>query len=132
MKIFSPYPGCHEVRIVLSDFSKVSTRKGYGDTIYLGITGSISHLLRLDPFNAGSIFLNVKLVALKKGNYEPIWAFKITEWRKCIDYFGLSIETDPSKVSKKKIYIFNIIYVPRPSFVKIHISRHHLDKELNL
>ena len=57
----------------------------------------------LDPITEGSILLTVKLIALKRVNTEPILAVKITEWIKFIDYFGLIIEADPSRVVKKKI-----------------------------
>ena len=70
--------------------------------------GSISHILWLDPITAGSILLTVKLVALKRENYEPILTVKRTEWRKFIDYFGLSIEGEPSRVKKMK-YILSIL-----------------------
>ena len=67
--------------------------------------GSIPHLLWLDTIDAGYILLTVKLVALKMENYEPILIVKRTEWRKFINYFGLSIETDPSRVGKNEIYV---------------------------
>ena len=89
---------------------------------------SISHISRIDPITVGSILLTVKLVALKRGNYEPILTVKITEWRRFIDYFGRSIEANPSRVGKKNIYILHIGYIPRPSSIKLHISRRHLDK----
>ena len=54
--------------------------------------GSISHLLRLDPITAGSILLTIKIVAPKRGNSEPILVVKRTEWRKFIDFLGLSTE----------------------------------------
>ena len=41
-------------------------------------------------------------------NSEPILTVKRTEWRKFIDYFGWSIEADPYKVDKKKIYFVHI------------------------
>ena len=50
--------------------------------------GRISHILRLDTVNAGSILITVKLVALKTESSEPILTVKITEWKKFIDYFG--------------------------------------------
>ena len=62
--------------------------------------GRKSHLLRLDTINTGYILLTAKLVALKREIYAPILILKITEWRKFIDYFGLSIEDDPSRMSK--------------------------------
>ena len=65
---------------------------------------SISYLLRLDPITAGSILLTVKLVALKRDNRDPILSLKRTKLRKFIDYFGLSIEANPSKVDKNKIH----------------------------
>ena len=74
--------------------------------------GSISHILRLDPITSGSILLTVKIVALKRENSDPILIVKRTEWRKFVDYFGLSIEADPSRVGKKNLYIFHIGYIP--------------------
>ena len=82
---------------------------------------SISRVLRIDPVHAGYILLNVKLISLKRGNYDPILTVKRTEWRKFIDYYGRSIESDPSRVTKKIIYIFHIEYIQRPSYVNIHI-----------
>ena len=49
--------------------------------------GSISHILRLDIIAAGYILLTVKLVALKRENYEPILTMKRSEWRKYIVFF---------------------------------------------
>ena len=72
--------------------------------------GSISHILRLDPITIGSILLTANLVALKRGNYDPILIVKRTEWRKFIDYFGQSIEADPSKVGKKRTFCPYWIY----------------------
>ena len=74
--------------------------------------GSISHLLRLDPITAGSILLTDNLVALKRETTEPILTVKITEWRKFIDYSGLSIEDDPSKVGKKNVHFVRIGFIP--------------------
>ena len=48
--------------------------------------------------------LTYKLVALKIKNPDPILTVKITEWRKFIDYFGISIEADPYGVKKKRIF----------------------------
>ena len=90
--------------------------------------GSISHILRLDPITTEYILLNFKMVALERGNSEPILTARITEWRKFIHYFGLSIEANPSRVGKKNIYILHIGYIPRPLSVELLISRHHLDK----
>ena len=66
--------------------------------------GSISHILRLGYIATGSILLTDNLVALKRENYEPILILKRTEWRKFIDYFGRSIEADPSMVGKKNVH----------------------------
>ena len=51
--------------------------------------GSISHLLWLDSITEGSILLTVKLVALKRGNCEPILTVKGTDWSKLIDCLDL-------------------------------------------
>ena len=89
---------------------------------------SISHLIQLDHINTGSILLTANLVVMKRENYDPVLTIKIIEWRKFIDYFGLSIEADPSGVGKKNVYFIHIGYIPSPSFVNIHIERHHLEK----
>ena len=94
--------------------------------------GSISHILRTDTITAGSILLTANLVALKRGNSKPFFIVKITEQRKFIDYFGLIIEGDQSRVRKKKIYFSNIGHIPRPSSIKLHTPRQYLDKVLNL
>ena len=65
---------------------------------------------------------------MKWENPEPILTAKITEWRKLIDYFGLSIETDPSRVGKMKVYFVHIGYIPSRSSIKLHIAKQHLDK----
>ena len=93
---------------------------------------SISHLLRLGPITVGSILRTVKLVARKRGNCEPNLKAKRNEWKKFIDYLGPSIEADQSRVVKKKICIFHFGYIPSTSYVKLHISRQHLDKDFNL
>ena len=68
--------------------------------------GIISDLLRLDTIPEGSVLITTNLVALKRGNPDPVLTVKRTEWRKFIGYFGLSIEADPSKVGKKNVYFF--------------------------
>ena len=50
--------------------------------------GIVSHILRFDPIAEGYIVLSAKLVALKRGNYNPILTVKITEWKIFIEYFG--------------------------------------------
>ena len=92
----------------------------------------ISHILRLDHITVGSILLTDNLVVLKRGNDEPILIVKRTEWKKFIDYFGLIIEANLCRVGKKNIYFFHIRYISRPSSVKLHILRQHLDKYFNL
>ena len=94
--------------------------------------GRISKILRLYPITVEYILLNVKLVALKRKNYDPILTVERIERRKFVDYFGRSIEAYPSRVGKKNIYFFHIGYIPRPSSIKLHISSHHLDKDFNL
>ena len=76
-----------------------------------------SHILKLDPITTGSILLTSNLVALKRKNTETILTVKIIEWRKFIDYFGLSIEADPSRVDKDNMYFFRIGSLPSPSSV---------------
>ena len=66
--------------------------------------GIISNILIIYPFTEGYVLLSAYFVALERENYEPILSVKTTKWRKFIDYFGLSIEADPSKVGKKRIY----------------------------
>ena len=100
-KLFSPYPLCHEVQSSISEFFQILDKgRIWWYNILGGNKGSTSHLLRLDPITAGSILLTAKLFALKRENSEPILTVKRTEWRKFIDYFGLGIEDDPSRVSK--------------------------------
>ena len=45
MKNILSYPGCHEVRSTLSEFSEVSTREECGGTIHLGIIREESQIL---------------------------------------------------------------------------------------
>ena len=94
--------------------------------------GSISHILRLDPINEGSILLTSNLVALKKENSDIILIVKITEWRKFIDYFGLSIEANLSKVSKKNTNVFCSGFIPRNSSGNPPKARHQLEQQFNL
>ena len=93
--------------------------------------GSISHLLRTDTIDEGSILLTDNLIALKRGNSEPILIVKRTEWSKFIDYFSLSIEANPSRVGKKNVYFVHIGSIPRTPYGNLHITRQQLDKEFN-
>ena len=68
--------------------------------------GSISYILCLDTIYAGYVLLTDKLISLKMENPDPILTVKRTEWRKFIDYFGLSINADPSRVGKKNVYFY--------------------------
>ena len=61
---------------------------------------------------------------MKREIPETILIVKIIEWRKCIDYFALSIEADPSRVIKKNIYF--------SSSGKPHILKQQMNKKLNL
>ena len=67
--------------------------------------GIISHLLRFDPVTAGYDLLASNLVFMKRKNPEHIITVKRIEWRKCIDYFSLSIEANSSKLVKKNVYL---------------------------
>ena len=75
---------------------------------------SISDILQLDTITSGSVLLTTNLVALKRGNPEPILTVKIIEWRKFIDYFGLNIEANPSRLGKNNTYSFHIGYLTSP------------------
>ena len=90
--------------------------------------GIISHILRLNPITAGYILLTVKLVVLIGENSEPVLTVKRTECRKVIDYFGLSIEIDLSKVGKKNIHFVCIGSIPSTSSGNPHTASQHLDK----
>ena len=89
-------------------------------------------LLQIDAITAGSILIATNINYLNRENYEPILTVKIIEWREFIDYFSLNIEADPYRVGKKNVYFVRMGYIPRLSSIDIHISRPHLDKELNL
>ena len=129
MKVLSSYPGCHEVRSALSDLYQSLDRARMWRYNILGDNkGRIPHILRLDPITAGCVLLTAKLVALKRGNIEPILTVKRTEWRKFIDYFGLSIEAEPSRKVKNNVYFPLKGYIPITSFVKSHTAMHHMDK----
>ena len=65
--------------------------------------GSISHIFQLDTITEGYFLLVANLVALKNENSEPISTEKRTERSKFLDYFGLSIEADPSRVGKNNV-----------------------------
>ena len=45
---------------------------------------------------------------------------------KLIDYFGLSIEADPSRVGKKNVYFVRIGCIPILSSVNIDTASHSL------
>ena len=69
---------------------------------------------------------------MKRSNYEPILIVKRTEWRKLIDYFGISIEADPSNVGKKYVKFVRIGSITSTLYGNPHISRQYLDKKFNL
>ena len=83
---------------------------------------SISYILRLDTITIGYILLTTKLVALKGEHYDPIITVKRTEWRKFIDYFGLSIDTDPSRLGKKIMdfpyWVYTKTLICKASYIK--------------
>ena len=94
--------------------------------------GSVSQPLQLDIITAGSILLTSNRVVLKRDSPEPILTVKRTEWRKFIDYSGISIEDDPSRVGKKSAHFIHIGSIPITSYVKLHKEMHHLEKYFNL
>ena len=99
--------GAMKFKVHLQNFSKVSTRAGCGGTIYLGITREASHIFCGLILSLQGIFYSLLTsFFLKGGNTEPILTVKRIEWMKFIDYFGLSIEADPSRVGKKNVCIF--------------------------
>ena len=53
--------------------------------------GSISHILQLGTITTGYVLLADNIIELKRENPDLILTGKIIEWRKFIDYFGLSI-----------------------------------------
>ena len=67
---------------------------------------SIKHILQLDTIDKGSILITANLVILKRENLEPNLTVKIINWRKFIDYFGLSIAADSSRVKKTYIFLY--------------------------
>ena len=94
--------------------------------------GSLSHILRFDTITEGSDIITANLVALKRENYEPILIVKRTEWRKFIDYFGISIEADPSRVVKKNVCFVRIGCITSILSENPRIARQHLNKPFNL
>ena len=80
MKIFSSYPGCHEVQISLAEFFQ-SLDKGriWWYNILGGNKGSVSYLLWFDTITEGLFLLNSKIFFLKRKNPEPILTVKIIE-----------------------------------------------------
>ena len=60
--------------------------------------GIILNLLRVNLITAGSVLLTDNPVSLKWENPEPISTVKIIEWRKLVDYIGISIEADQSRM----------------------------------
>ena len=88
---------------------------------YWGIAPSLIILLQ-------GVFYSLLTFFMKRENPELILAVKIIEWRKFIDYFGLSIESNQSRVGKKNLYIFHIEYIPIPASGNPHVKRKQLDK----
>ena len=76
--------------------------------------------------------LTANLIYLIGRNYDPVLNVKRIDRRKFIDYFGLSIEDNSSRVGKKNLYVFHISYIPGPSLENPHIKRIQMKKELNL
>ena len=94
--------GATKFEVQFQYFSKVSTRAGCAGTTYLGIMREAFHIFYgLVLLLQGLFYPLLTFFRRKGGNSEPILIVKRTEWRKSIDCFDLSIETDPSKVGKK-------------------------------
>ena len=80
MKIFSSYPGCHQVLSALAEFfqsldkGKIWCYNKHGDN-----KGRISNILQLDPTTPGYVLLTDNLIAPKRGNTEPILTVKRIE-----------------------------------------------------
>ena len=53
---------------------------------------------------------------------------KRNEWRKFIDYFGLSIEADPYRMGKKYVHFGRIGSITITSSGNPYLVRQHLDK----
>ena len=106
-------PGCHEVQSELSYFFW-SLYKGmmWWYNILRDNKVSISHILQHDHISSGYILIAANLIILKRYNPEPILAFEIIEWRKFIDYFGLSTEADPSNVKKYRFFPYRLYTNP--------------------
>ena len=70
--------------------------------------GIISYLLWFDTITEGSFLLTYNIVFPKRENPEPVLTVKTIEWGKIIDFFGLNIEANPSRVGGET-YIFSIL-----------------------
>ena len=112
MKMFSSYPGCHEVWSAHADFFQ-SLNKGrmWCYNILGDNRGRISHLLWFHLITAGSVLLTSYSVFLKMENPEPILRVKSFEWRKSVDCFGLNIKANPSRVVKKNVFFPYWVYI---------------------
>ena len=84
--------------------------------------GSISHLYGLVLLLL--CFTRCQPHFSERENPDPILTVKIIEWRKFVDYSGVSIKADPSRVDKKNIYYFGIGYITSPSSGNPRIARH--------
>ena len=121
--MFSPYPGFHEVLSALSEFFR-GIKKGniWWYNILRDNKGRISHLLWLYPITAKSILLSTKLVALKRKNSETILIVKINEWQKLVDYFGVYIEAESSRVRKRTYicpyWVYTNTFVCKAPYIK--------------
>ena len=107
MNSFLSYPGCHKFWSALTEFFQIidKGRIWWYNTLEDN-KGIILDILRPGNITSGSVLINTNLVVPKGGNNEPVLTVKRTEWRKSVDYFGLSIDTDPSRVDKKNVYFF--------------------------
>ena len=107
MKIFIIYWVPKHLKCTCRMFLKYRQGQLWWYNILGDYKGNISHILQLDTITLGSILLTSNLEIMKRVNTEPILEVEIFEWRKFIDYFGINIEVDPSRVVKKNLYIFS-------------------------
>ena len=127
MNMFSPYTGCHEFRSVLSDCWSLNKGSLWWYSILGDNEGIISHLLRIYPITSGSILLTIKIVALKQEILIP--SKQWNELNGGNSFIVLVYVLSPTHIlCTKYIYFFHIGYIQRPSSIKLHIPRHHVEK----
>ena len=83
--------------------------------------GSISYILWFDPIDEGYFLLTSNIVFLIRENTDPILTLKIIELRKLVDFFGISIESDPTRLGKNNLYFLFIVSTPSLLYGRLHI-----------